>query len=95
MSIYNRLSNERPSLIHIEVLSKDRTGLVSDICAAITASGADIRYHRAKVFSDRKGAYMSRFIAEVRTGSDPEPLLRALCRIKGTVDVTADDSQEN
>ncbi len=92
MSIYNRLDSDSPKRVRIEVLSHDRIGLVSEICSVLSSTGADIRSHRARVYSDRKGAVWSAFTAEIVPAGSIDELLHKLARIKSAVDVTA--SQE-
>lgn len=74
-------------MIRIEVISKDRVGLVSAISGAIYASGADIRSHKAKVYSDIAGKPISKFIAEIDVGDNirPEEIIRRIYKIKGVL----------
>ena len=72
----------------IEVVSKDRVGLVSEISGAISRSGADIRSHSAKVYNDVAGNPMSRFTAIVEfddSKSNTDELMRRIRRIRGVV----------
>lgn len=93
MNIYNNINNVKAQSVAIEVLSNDRIGLVGEISSVITDSGADIRGHRAKSYSNDKGRKMSLFKVSIlmTNGVDADMLLHRLGKIKGVISITAGD----
>lgn len=75
--------------ISIEILSKDRIGLVHDITSAISALDAQVIHYHAKVFTDNKSRKMSECSVSVSIDEQGcRALLGRLRKIKGVVRVS-------
>lgn len=91
MSIYNQVKVDA-KVVSIEVLSKDRHGLVSEIAEGISALNYEILFHKAKVFTDVRGVKMSELKVQVNYCGEEKlnSLLHRLNKISGVVSVSAE-----
>lgn len=75
--------------ISIEILSKDRIGLIHDITSAISALDMQVIHYHAKVFTDNKSRKMSECNVSVSIDEQGcRALLSRLRKIKGVVRVS-------
>lgn len=76
--------------ISIEILSKDRIGLMSEITSVISELDAQIIHYGAKVFTDRRSRIMSECNISVSIAEQNRPaLLSRLRKISGVVALSA------
>ena len=74
--------------ITIDILSRDRIGLMAEITSAISTFNAEIIKYRAKVFTDNKSRKMSKCRVNVSVGEQElRSLLGRLSKISGVVSV--------
>lgn len=73
----------------IEILSKDRTGLVSEITGIMSDLNITILQHNARVYNHRHKGMVSDFKVHVKADSPEqiELLIRRLSKIKGVISV--------
>ena len=82
------MSEENNLDITIDILSRDRIGLMAEITSAISAFNAEIIKYRAKVFTDNKSRKMSKCRVNVSVGEQElRALLGRLSKISGVVSV--------
>ena len=83
------MSEENNLDITIDILSRDRIGLMADIVSAFSAFNAEIIKYRAKVFTDNKSRKMSKCRVNVSVGEQRlRSLLGRLSKISGVVSIT-------
>ena len=84
------MSEENNLDITIDILSRDRIGLMAEITSAISTFNAEIIKYRAKVFTDNKSRKMSRCRVDVSIDEHGlKELLGSLRKIKGIVSLSA------
>ena len=82
------MSEENNLDITIDILSRDRIGLMADIVSAFSVFNAEIIKYRAKVFTDNKSRKMSKCRVDVSVGyQELRSLLGRLSKISGVVSV--------
>ena len=82
------MSEENNLDITIDILSRDRIGLMAEITSALSAFNAEIIKYRAKVFNDNKSRKMSKCRVNVNVGEQElRALLGRLNKISGVVSV--------
>ena len=84
------MSEENNLDITIDILSRDRIGLMADIVSAFSVFNAQIIKYRAKVFTDNKSRKMSKCRVDVSIDEQGlKELLGSLKKIKGVVSLSA------
>ena len=82
------MSEENNLDITIDILSRDRIGLMADIVSAFSVFNAQIIKYRAKVFTDNKSRKMSKCRVNVSVDEQGlRSLLGRLSKISGVVSV--------
>ena len=90
MSIYNKISHKDFSgKASLEVISKDRNGLVGDITTQAAVLGITILNHKAITFTDEKSRSMSKLVMTVKTDefTSLESLMHKINRVNGVISV--------
>ena len=91
MAIYRNMNDEKNNgeSVAVEVLTKDRNGLVYEITGIIADLNITILNHRAKVYNNRNKGMVSDFQVVVKADSynKIEILVHRLNKIKGVISV--------
>ncbi|MDE6036275.1 MAG: hypothetical protein K2G36_10245 [Ruminococcus sp.] len=91
MAIYRQISYEKNNdePVSIEVLTKDRNGLIYEITGIIADLNITILNHRAKVYNNRNKGMISDFKVVVKADSYIKigTLVHRLNKIKGVISV--------
>lgn len=75
--------------VSLQIVSKDRTGLVNEISGIISELNIAILNHNARVYNNRNKEMISDFKVYVQTNNDKniDVLIRRLNKIKGVISV--------
>ncbi|MGN0631923.1 MAG: ACT domain-containing protein [Ruminococcus sp.] len=75
--------------ISLQIVSKDRIGLVSEISGIISELNIAIVNHKARVYNNRNKEIISDFKVDVQTDNDKniDVLIRRLNKLKGVISV--------
>ncbi len=75
--------------VSLQIVSKDRTGLVNEISGIISELNIAILNHNARVYNNRNKEMISDFKVSVQTDNDKniDVLIRRLNKIKGVISV--------
>ncbi|MGN1085490.1 MAG: ACT domain-containing protein [Porcipelethomonas sp.] len=73
--------------VSLQIISKDRTGLINEISGIISGLNITILNHNARVYNNRKKEMISDFKVAIRTDNYKtiELLVRKLKNIKGVI----------
>lgn len=92
MNFYGQSEINTQQTILLQILSKDRVGLVHEITATISSLNVSIKYLNAKVFKNKKQG--KRSLLEVKICIDEDDLqilFRKLRKIKGVMNLNLID----
>lgn len=75
----------------LEIIAKDRTGLVNEITGIISELNISILHHRARVFNHKHKGMISEFKVDIKAENFEQIglLIHRLNRMKGIISVTA------
>ncbi|MDE5770516.1 MAG: hypothetical protein K2I06_02640 [Ruminococcus sp.] len=85
----NTYKENQEELVSIEVITKDRNGLVHEITGIISKLNIAILNHKARVYNNKNKGMLSDFkvVVKAESHSQIETLIYRLNKIKGVISV--------